>query len=671
MKYTNALSKESSPYLRQHAHNPVNWEPWSDTIFERAKAENKLVLISIGYSSCHWCHVMEHESFEDEEVATLMNKHFINVKVDREERPDVDQIYMIAVQLMTQRGGWPLNCFTTPDGRPFYGGTYFPKEQWMHILRSLNHTFTTEPERVEAYAEEVSDGVRSSEAILAPQETDGFKKEKLEELMLRWSKSFDKDYGGKSHAPKFPLPNNMEFLLESALLKKDQKLLNYVEMSLDRMAMGGIYDQIGGGFSRYSVDVLWKVPHFEKMLYDNGQLLALYARAYCVFPKTLYKQVIEDTVTWLEREMSDASGAFYSALDADSEGVEGKFYTWSLDELKNLLGEEYEWIQHYYCLDHRGFWEHGQYILLRREDDKSICQALNWTEDELSAKRKKVHSLLLSAREERIRPGLDNKCLTSWNAMLMQGLCACYAAMQDEHYLHLAQRISLWITRKQIREDGHLWRTFKEGHSTIDGFLEDYAHVISGFISLYQVSFDEHCLQTAKSLTEIAIQRFGDSETGMFFFTAEDTKLIARKMELSDNVIPASNSVMARNLYFLGHYFRETAWIDRAKQMLMNVYDGMENYGSGYSNWAILLNHEVYGMYEVVATHAGEDQLFEWWSASLPATLLAFSKSNSNLPIFNDKQAPDDAKLRMYVCTNGTCLLPTSSVTEAIQQVIQ
>lgn len=669
--YTNALIHESSPYLLQHAHNPVDWVPWSEEVFEKAKEENKPVLISVGYSSCHWCHVMEHESFEDEEVATIMNKHFVCIKVDREERPDVDQVYMSAVQLMTQRGGWPLNCFTLPDGRPFYGGTYFPKEQWMHILRSLHHVYTNEPDRVIEYAENLAQGVQRSEVIEAQVSDKEFAEAHLEELVMRWSKSFDLEHGGKSQAPKFPLPNNLEFLLEYALLKGDDKLKKYVEISLDRMAMGGIYDQIGGGFARYSVDMLWKVPHFEKMAYDNGQLLSLYARASAIFEKELYRNVVVETVEWLEREMADASGAFYSALDADSEGVEGKFYTWTEEEMRRELGEDFEWVKEYYCIDKRGFWQEEEcYILLRREDDAHFCQRKGWSAAELNQKLKRVKEILLSVRSNRTRPGLDHKCLTAWNAMILQGLCDAYTFLEEEKYLVLAQRLAHWLTRQQLRSDGTLWRSFTNRQSHIDGFLEDYAHTISALIRLYQVSMNESWLHTAKDLCGKSIRLFGDDKTGMFYFTAEQSGLIARKMELSDNVIPASNSVMARNLYYLGHYFRDDRWIERARHMLGNVYDGMEMYGSGYSNWAILLGHEIFGLFEIVALGAAQEHLFQWMKGKAPWSLLAFSESNSSLPIFENRER-SPGELRIFVCTLGACLMPVDNVTSALKQVIQ
>lgn len=664
-KYTNALSDETSPYLLQHAHNPVNWVPWSEDVFERAAKEDKLVLISVGYSACHWCHVMEHESFEDEEVAAIMNKHFINVKVDREERPDVDQVYMTAVQLMTQSGGWPLNCFTLPDGRPIYGGTYFPKEQWMNILKSLRYTYDNDKEKVLEYASNLHEGIQRSELISVAADTEKFDKEILDELIQRWSKSFDKDWGGNSRAPKFPLPSNLEFLLDYALLEDNSAALEHVETTLDRMALGGIYDQAGGGFSRYSVDMLWKVPHFEKMLYDNGQLLTVYARAYAVFKKPLYKRIIEQTVAWLEREMLDESGAFYAALDADSEGVEGKFYIWNAAELEAVLGRHFGWARCVYEINQNGHWEDGNYILLRRKSDAELCRELECTQDEFEAQLERVNELLLSARSHRIRPGLDNKCLTGWNAMTVRGLCESFVTLGDEHYLYMAEKIMHWMLNTQVVK-GKLYRNYNNGRTTIEGFLEDYAHAIDACLAMYQATFKTTWLDQAKKWTEHCIEAFGDVDSQMFFFTNADTQLIARKMEINDNVIPSSNSVMARNLYYLGRYLNAPEYTNRARTMLANVYDGMEQYGSGYSNWGMLLLHEIYGLAEVVSPNNTNDP----WTlnkAGVPFVLTA--KVDKDLPMTADKAGTSNNDI--MVCFEGACQLPTNDWEVAKRQVFQ
>ncbi|MFT5777550.1 MAG: hypothetical protein ACI837_000486 [Crocinitomicaceae bacterium] len=665
-KYTNDLIHESSPYLLQHAHNPVNWVAWSDEVFERAKKEDKLVLISVGYSACHWCHVMEHESFEDEEVAALMNKFFINVKVDREERPDVDQVYMTAVQLMTQKGGWPLNCFTLPDGRPVYGGTYFPKEQWMHILKSLQHTYTNDLEKVTEYAQNLHEGIIASELIAKPESNREFKESQLKELIQRWSKNFDSNEGGNSRAPKFPLPSNYEFLLDYALNTKDEVVRNHVELSLDKMAMGGIYDQIGGGFARYSVDMLWKVPHFEKMLYDNGQLLSLYSKAYRVFKKPLYKRIVLQTIAWLEREMQDESGAFYAALDADSEGVEGKFYVWTKDELDDVLEPADQWMFEFYSINQRGYWEDKNYILLRTEDDTAFCKKMNWSLDELEKRIEDLNQRLMNIRAKRIRPGLDDKCLTSWNAITLKGLCDAYMVFQSDEIHYLILKSSKWLIGNQFKADGSLWRNYKKGTSSVDAFLEDYAHTIAACISTYQVTLDEDWISRAKTLTEYTLVNFQDEVSHMFYFTPSSTKLIARKMEINDNVIPASNSVMARNLFYLGKYFREERFTKIAEQMLANVYDGMEMYGSGYSNWAILLNHVVFGQHEVVVSGAETKSILASLQQEIQTEVVyAGGTSTSEIPILKDKFKADTTLI--HVCTDGTCLLPTEDPKEAIK----
>ena len=585
-KYTNELIHESSLYLQQHAHNPVNWLPWSEKTLEKAKQENKLVLVSIGYSSCHWCHVMEHESFEDEEVAALMNKFFVCIKVDREERPDIDQVYMTAVQLMTQRGGWPLNCFTLPDGRPVYGGTYFPKEQWMHVLKSLYHTYSDQPEKVLEYAEALKDGVQQSDLIAVKQPVSDFPKDKLWELVKRWKSRFDHVEGGPTSAPKFPLPNNFLFLLHYGLKTQDEKLLKYVTLTLHKMAFGGIYDQVGGGFSRYSVDMLWKIPHFEKMLYDNGQLLQLYATAYLNDMQPEYRRVLRGILTWLEREMLSDEGGLFAAQDADSEGEEGKYYVWKKEELQLLLGEDYDWFKKLYNPGNKGYWEHGNYVLIRNESWEIFCM-----ENQTVTPEKIQHALdaLLFERKKRIPPVTDTKCLTAWNALTITGLLEAYRALGDLEFYQLATKIGNWILNFQLSGEGELWHTRQNQRSFTSGFLDDYATVIAAFLDLYQVSGNKNWLETAEKLTRFVKQHFYDKKSGMFFFTSDANTLIARKMEVNDNVIPATNSMIAHNLLTLSLLTEEYEWEKDARQLLMNVLDGMEQYGSGYSNWALLL----------------------------------------------------------------------------------
>ncbi|AEA43970.1 thioredoxin domain-containing protein [Fluviicola taffensis] len=585
-QYTNELIHESSLYLQQHAHNPVNWVSWSKEAFERAEKEGKLVLVSVGYSACHWCHVMEHECFEDEEVAALMNKHFVCIKVDREERPDVDQVYMTAVQLMTQRGGWPLNCFTIPNGQPIYGGTYFPKEQWMHVLKSLNQTYTSEPEKVLEYAKELSDGVQQSDLIAVAEPIKPFPTDKLFELVRRWQSRMDMVEGGPTSAPKFPLPSNLEFLLYYGVLEKHEEIQKYVNLTLHKMALGGIYDQVGGGFSRYSVDLLWKIPHFEKMLYDNGQLLSVYAQAYRETKNPEYKRVLDQTLTWLEREMQSEEGGLFAAQDADSEGVEGKYYVWTKEEIEATLGENASWFWKFYNPGNKGYWEDQQWVLLRNETWEEFCKA---NPDVNSSKIQDQLDTLFYVRKKRIAPVTDTKCLTAWNALTLTGLIEAFKATEDHSYLRLALQIAKWIRTFQTTSDFQLFHTRQNGRSFITGFLDDYATSIQAFLTLYQITADEEDLIFAKELCNYALKHFHDEQSEMFYFTADDHDLIARKMEINDNVIPSTNSIMANNLLSLSLLVDELDWELKAKQMLQNVIDGMEQYGSGYSNWALLL----------------------------------------------------------------------------------
>jgi uncharacterized protein YyaL (SSP411 family) len=665
----NELSKETSPYLLQHANNPVNWRAWNEETLSLAKKENKLILVSVGYSACHWCHVMEHESFEDERVAKVMNDHFICIKVDREERPDIDAVYMNAVQLMTQHGGWPLNCFALPDGRPLYGGTYFPKDRWIEVLINLAELWKDNAEKCFEYAAQLTEGVQLSEKLVADENAPAITEKMLGLSVQQWSTRFDNSEGGPSRAPKFPLPNNYLFLLRYAHLKKDQQLLDHVSLTLDKMAMGGIYDQIGGGFARYSTDMLWKVPHFEKMLYDNAQLVSLYTEAFQLTRNDLYKEVVFETLKFVERELTAANGAFYSALDADSEGEEGKYYVWTEEELKKILGKEFSWVSEYYNVNSIGNWEHGNYILLRRESDEKFCGKRGMTTSDLKANLKNVKSALLSVREKRIRPGLDDKTLTSWNAMMLKAYVDAYVVFDEKEFLLAALKNARFIRDVQMNSDGRLFHSWKAGKSTINGFLEDYAHVIDAFISLYQATFDEDWLDHASQLCGYVIKHFHDPETPMFFFTSdEDPQLIARKMELTDNVCPASNSVMARNLFYLGHLLGKREWVDRAEHMLKMVQEQMIGYGAGYSNWMILQTHFVFPYREVAIVGNDVDKSKAAFRKHyLPNQIFAGSPGESDIALLKNRSVP--GKTLIYVCENNTCDLPVESTDEAIRKI--
>ncbi|MCB0402804.1 MAG: thioredoxin domain-containing protein [Flavobacteriales bacterium] len=665
-QHTNQLISETSPYLLQHAHNPVDWHPWSDKTLQKARDENKLILVSIGYSACHWCHVMEHESFEDEDVARVMNEHFISIKVDREERPDIDQIYMNAVQLMTGSGGWPLNCFALPDGRPFYGGTYFPKQNWLHILNAIAREYREEPEKVSEYADQVTAGIQQSDTLPFVSNEVEFSMETLEVAVSRMKRQFDWEEGGMNRAPKFPMPNNYEFLLNYYYHSRDTEILKFVELTLEKMAFGGIYDQIGGGFARYSVDAFWKVPHFEKMLYDNAQLVTLYAQAYQLTKNPLYKQIVYQTLDFIKREMTVENGAFYTALDADSEGVEGKYYVWTKEEMETLLGHDFPLAERYYNLNHIGKWE-NHYILLRREHNQVIAHEFGYSEKELADKIDHINQILLEQREKRVRPGLDDKSLTSWNAMMLKGYADAFQVFNEPEFLTLAQQNAAFIVNNQIREDGGLNHNYKNGISNLDGFLEDYAFTIEALLSLYQADFEENWLVHAKQLADYTIEHFFDPESGFFFFTPHRaTGLIARKMELGDNVIPASNSCMAKALFLLGEFFAEEQYSTISRQMLKNMESQISQYLSGYSNWGVLMLWFCKPFYEVAIT--GNELLAKKQALNteyIPNKLFAGSTKGSNLPLLANRYVNE--KTMIYVCCNKTCQKPTENVAEAMQ----
>ena len=666
-KHTNALVNETSPYLLQHAHNPVDWYPWNEATLAKAKAEDKLLLISIGYSACHWCHVMEHESFEDTAVAQIMNDNFICIKVDREERPDIDQVYMTAVQLMNQRGGWPLNCVALPNGKPFWGGTYFRKEDWKNQILGLANTYKKEPNRVIEFADRLSLGIQQVENIGLNTQEANFIWKDLDNMVSSWSERFDNSEGGSDGAPKFPMPNAYSFLLRYAHLAKNTEVLNHVELTLDKMAFGGIYDQIGGGFSRYAVDDLWKAPHFEKMLYDNGQLVSLYAEAYLKFRNPLYKEVVFETLEFVERELMAKNGAFYSALDADSEAEEGKFYVWNETELKLFIPKDFEIFKDYYNVNGTGLWEHGNYILLKKKGKQEIAKKHKISVADLEAKIKQWKLILMKQRDKRIRPGLDDKSLTSWNGLMLKGYIDAYMAFGQEKHLVIALKNANFLANTQMQKDGRLWHSYKDGRSTINAYLEDYALVSAAFIRLYEATFDVIWLSRAEQLVAYSLENFYDKNSGMFYFTSKlDPELIARKMEINDNVIPASNSVMANVLYDLGTLLDKDNYKQKAIIMANNVKPDIQKYGSGYANYANLMLKEIVPYYEVAVV--GKDahtKAMELNQKYVPNKLFIGSFESSEMALLQEKYVQGSTII--YVCENKACQMPTTNIIKAQQ----
>ena len=671
----NQLSHETSPYLQQHANNPVHWKAWNANSIAEAKEKNRLIILSIGYSACHWCHVMEHESFENQEVANVMNVNFISIKVDREERPDVDAVYMKACQILTGRGGWPLNMVLLPDGRPVWGGTYFRKQEWMQTLDQLQEMYQSVPEKMIEYAEKLHQGIQLSGIVKNEKPETLIDQNKLGLLVEKWKGNFDWEFGGMASSPKFMMPNNYHFLLRFAFQKKDMKLFDFVNLTLTRMAYGGIFDTIDGGFSRYSVDNKWHVPHFEKMLYDNGQLVSLYSDAYKLTLNPLYKEVIIKTLSFVEKELMNPEGGFYSALDADSlteenHLEEGAFYIWKIAELKAIIKEDFDLFSQVFNINTFGLWEDGNYVLIQNQSLSAIAKTNKINISELENKKKFWENQLYNEREKRSKPRLDDKCLTSWNAIMLKGFVDAYKAFEDKKYLDLALKNTDFIIKNLWSSNGNLFRNYKNKKSTINAYLEDYCQVIAAFISLYEVTFDEKWLFNAKQLTDYSIEHFYDKPSGFFAFTSNlDEALITSHFETDDNVIPASNSVMAKNLFQLGIYFENTHYEKICSQMIQNIIPAIE-YPSAYSNWIDLaLNYSDENKELAVCGDLALEYCPQINKLYLPNIVLAGTEKISNIPFLKDRF--NDTETLFYLCQNKTCLKPATDFQQIINDMIK
>ncbi len=667
--HTNRLINETSPYLLQHAHNPVDWQPWGPEALAEAKEKNKLIIVSIGYAACHWCHVMEHECFENDTVAQKMNDNFVSIKVDREERPDIDQIYMDAAQLMMGSGGWPLNVITLPDGKPIYAVTYQPKEQWMEILDYWTKTYAEEEEKVRQHAEQVTAGINQMEVPELVKSESFFDEDTLSRVNENFVKLIDYRLGGRlSEGNKFPMPSAYEAMLVMNYFNKEDSIQDGVKVTLDKMADGGIYDHLGGGFARYSTDPEWIVPHFEKMLYDNAQLISLYSHGYQVFKSDKYKQAVEETIEFCQGELLDESGGFYSSLDADSEREEGKFYVWTEEEIDAALGEDSELFKDYYSVTKRGNFEHKN-ILVRSMEWEELASKYELSIEEVKGKIDNAKEKLMQIRSKRIRPGLDDKVLTSWNGLMISGLVDAYFAFENPDYLDQAAKTGTFLRDSLIQENGSILRNYKNGRTTINGFLDDYAFTILAFLKLYEATFDEAWLYQAKELKEYAVGHFTDPASQMFYYTSDtDEKLITRKMELLDNVIPASNSAMAEALFKLGLYFYHEEDIDRAKQMVLNSQANFTAYPHYYSNWAKLYALMGYKHYEVaIVGQDFESKKQELSREFIPNKILLGGKDEGTLELLKSKLSKGETYI--YVCTNKSCKLPVKDIEKAVEQI--
>lgn len=664
----NELHLETSPYLLQHANNPVHWKAWNRSSLAIAKEKNQLIIISIGYSACHWCHVMEHESFESETVASVMNAHFVNIKVDREEHPDVDAVYMKAVQIMTGHGGWPLNIVALPDGRPIWGGTYFRKEEWTDTLEQLQKMYQSAPEKMIDYAEKLHQGIESISLIRYRGNENSDQKTILENLVTKWKKSFDWEFGGMARAPKFMMPNNYHFLLRYAHQNQDTELLEFVNLTLTKIGHGGIFDVVDGGFSRYSVDLKWHVPHFEKMLYDNGLLVSLYSDAFKLTQNPHYKQLIEKTLNFVKKEWKTNEGGFYSALDADSLNdknhlEEGAFYVWKIQQLKAILKDEFDLFSQVFNINSFGLWEEENYVLIQNQSLEKLAKANHLSVDELERKKRNWEQLLYNEREKRPKPRLDDKCLTSWNAIMLKGYIDAYKALGNEEYLNIAIENAHFIIKKLWSNEGNLFHSYKNGKCTINGFLEDYCFVIAAFIALYEVTFEEKWLNDAKQQTDYVLEHFYDEQQRFFRFTSDkDESLISIHFETEDNVIPASNSVMAKNLYQLSIYFDNSYYEKVSKQMLTLLLSNID-YPSAYSNWldlALNVSEQNKELAICGPNAKAANKIIQ--SSYTPNLIVAGAEKPSQLPFLKNRFMEE--KNLFYICQNKTCKLPCETIEE-------
>ncbi len=677
----NHLAHETSPYLLQHAYNPVDWYPWCEEALALARTENRAILLSIGYSACHWCHVMAHESFEDVEVAAAMNQYFVNIKVDREERPDLDQIYQTAHYMLTQRnGGWPLTLFLTPDQKPFFGGTYFPKIP-RHGLPSFLDLL---PRVAEAYharrieIEQQSASMLKSFANMLPSKTplvSKFSEQPLNQALVELTERFDSVYGGFGNAPKFPHSAELEFCLRRYMATNDKQVLRMASHTLEKMARGGIYDQLGGGFCRYSTDQYWSIPHFEKMLYDNGPLLRIYADAWLITGNPLFKKITEETAKWVLREMQsleDSEGGYYSTLDADSENEEGKFYVWDRDQLINILfPEEYAVVAPYYGILRSPNFESKYWNLEIIQRLADVAKAVGISEDEAQKRLASARIKLLIERESRVHPGRDEKILTSWNGLMIKGMSHAGRICRHSEWVHSAAHAVDFI-RSTMWRNGRLLATFKNGNAHLNAYLDDYAFMLDGLLELMQAEFRQSDLDFSIELAEVLLEQFESKQTGGFFFTSHDhEKLIHRPMPGHDNATPSGNGVAAYALQRLGHLVGEPRYLQAAENALNVFYSAMSLHTSSYCSLMITLE-ETLTPPQIVILRGQESALTEWRNAlqnSSPYTLVfALPTELVDLPPSLNKPCPTDKPVNAWVCQGVICQ-PEISDLQELQRV--
>ncbi|MBA4537146.1 thioredoxin domain-containing protein [Bacillus aquiflavi] len=679
-KKPNRLIAEKSPYLLQHAYNPVEWYPWGQEAFEKAKAENKPIFLSIGYSTCHWCHVMERESFEDEAVAKLINERFVSIKVDREERPDIDSVYMNVCQMLTGQGGWPLNVFLTPDLKPFYAGTYFPKESRygrpgiVDAITQLSDKYHHERERIDSVAGQITESLQQAAKRTG---TKKLSARILHKTYEQLSNSFDSIYGGFGGAPKFPIPHHLMYLLRYYKWTDAELALKMVEKTLDSMANGGIYDHVGFGFARYSTDQMWLVPHFEKMLYDNALLLYVYSEAYQVTKKDTYEKIVAEIIQFIKKEMTDQHTAFYSALDADSEGIEGKYYVWSKQEVISILGEQ---LGPYYCdlydITENGNFEGKNIPNLIHTNVLSVSEKYGFTVEEGKQQLEKARQRLFEERSKRARPHLDDKVLTSWNALMIAGLTKAAKVFNKEEYRQLAEKAFSFIENTMFRHD-RLMARYREGEVKYEAYLDDYAFLLWAAIELYELTFEVHYLQTALRLAERMKDSFWDDEKGGFFFTSKEAKaVLVREKQIADGALPSGNSVAAVQLIKLSHLTGEMKWREMTEKMLTTFEQDVSSYGASFTYFLQSILLMEMGLKEVVILGNNPDvmeMLTTVRKQFLPETIVLNTDDPKRLEHVSPfaGQYEKIAETTIYICENFACQQPLTDINKALEVIIE
>ena len=662
----NKLANEKSLYLKQHATNPVNWFPWSEKALNSAKKSDKLLLISIGYSSCHWCHVMEDESFTDNIVADVMNSNFINIKVDREERPDLDEIYMKALVLMTGSGGWPMNIIALPNGSPVWGGTYVPKTQWIQVLNQVNGFYNTRKSDVLQYANSLKEGVKKDALVKLSPKDETYSTELQIELAEKAFKYSDKINGGIGSGQKFPLPSMLNFFLRFSNEYKNQEMKDFVYNSLMKISRGGINDRIDGGFHRYTVDNTWHIPHFEKMLYDNAQLLTVYSNAFKVFKDERFKSELYNIHRFLESKMTGEEDLIYSSISADTnyqDGTksEGDFYVWKKEELKNILKKDFKWVSEYYNVNETGYWENENYVFYQTISDKNYSEKLGITLKEFNKKLDGVNSLLKKEREKRVHPIIDSKIIFSWNALTIRGLVDSYKTTKDSIFLNKALLINSSLSKNMI--DNNFIRHTSSSYAEVL-FFEDYSYYVDALIGLYEVTFDQKYLQFANELTAFSNDKFKE-ESGFYRFSTNQENLFANTLiDLQDGVTPSANSVMNFNLFRLGHLNGNKDYLTYSKTMINNARGIIKDRIIDHLLWLTISHNYSQKFYEIAisgknAISKAEELLQEY----LPNTLIVASKKASDLYLLKNRYVEDQTYI--YVCVDNTCKFPVKTVLEA------